>query len=55
MGNRVRRVLNVKIEDDARVALARPAEQGLVVGLDQPDRAVDHVGVSAAEQGARRS
>ena len=47
------RVLDVQVEDDARVPLARPGQERLVVLFDEPDRPVDDVRVAAAERAAR--
>src|SRR5437773_11768534 len=41
--DRLRRVVDVQVEDDARVAVARPGQERLVVSFDHPDRAVNDV------------
>src|SRR5687767_11331640 len=42
------RMLDMQVEDDAGVGLARPGEEALVVLLDEAHRAVDDVEVVAA-------
>src|SRR5262245_66235815 len=50
--DRLRRVLDVQVEDDARVPLARPRQKGLVILLDEPDGAVDDVRTPGSERAA---
>ena len=53
--DRLRRVLDVQIEDDARIAIARPRQKRLVVFLDQADGAVDDVGAWRRRSSPRAS
>ena len=48
------RVLDVQVEDDAGIPIARPGQKRLVVFFDQANRAVDDVGSPRPEYVARR-
>ena len=50
--NAFRRVLDVQVENDARIRLARPRQKRLVVLLDQAHRPVDDVRLAIAEDRA---